>query len=100
MQLIIICLSEADINLFHLALQIIQRLIERGFGCLQDSVAMVTGAESSSSRLPLAVDNCRSMSDLRLSLYKYCDRFLRLADSPGESLVNSIIIILWCYYCC
>jgi len=65
----------------------ISSLIERGFGCLQDSVAMVTAAESSSSTLSLAESSCCSRSDLQLSLYQYCDRFLRLAESPGELTV-------------
>jgi len=58
---------------------------------------MATAAESSSSKLSLS-DNCSSMSDLHLSLYKYCDRFLRLVESPGELAVACLIIMLYC--CC
>jgi len=63
-------------------------LIERGFDCLQESVAMATAAESSST-----TNGCSSASDLHLSLYKYCDRILRLADSTGGI---SVVVIWFC----
>jgi len=79
-----------------------ESLIERGFSCLQDSIAMTTVAESASCASPVhchqSADLCNSARDLHLSLYKYCDRFLRLADSSGYHLGFSLIILLHNYY--
>jgi hypothetical protein len=57
-------------------LQVVSGIIEKGYQSLERAVSALDAGNSSAG-------SDASLSETYLAQYKYCDRYLRLAEEPG-----------------